>query len=63
MAPGSILDFRLVLFEEEMQKSLEYGDEGRRDTEHGIRKPDASIVAWLGGSGRGLSRKLTEVQD
>jgi hypothetical protein len=55
MAQGTILDFRLVSFEEKVQKSLEYGDEGHRDTEKDIRKPNASIVAWLSGSGRDLS--------
>lgn len=55
MAQGTILDFRLVSFEEKVQKSLEYGDEGYRDTEKGMRKSDASIVAWFSGSGRDLS--------
>ena len=36
MAQGTIRDFRLVSFEEKVQKSLEYGDEGHRDTEKGM---------------------------
>ena len=63
MAQGSIIDFRLVSCAEEMQKSLEYGDEGERNTQHGMRKPDAFIVAWIGGSGSDVSRELTGIRD
>ena len=55
MAQGTHLDFRLVSFEEKVQKSLEYGDEEHRDTEQDSRKSNASIVAWFSGSGRDVS--------
>jgi hypothetical protein len=55
MAQGPILNFRLVSFEEKVQKSLKHGDEEHRDTEQDSRKPNTSIVAWFSESGRDLS--------